>query len=215
MKKDKRLRSFYCDDELWVRAVEHADSKGIEIDRMIERSLREMIAQKRAVGSGSSGEEETRKYRRSELEDASYGRREEFVSDEVSFQADETEDRVENQQKASMPGMVSTDVRDNLQERLERSRPKLQMELEDKRVLIDKDRFVIGRSSKGTDFVIRDENVSRKHCAILYHSGHFYIQDLQSTNGTEFNGKQIELRRIESGDIYQICDYELSFELKK
>lgn len=213
MKNEKRLRSFYCDDDLWVQSVEYADARGIEIDRLIERSLRQAMDPTGRAAAGS--EESTSKYRRTENEQAVYGRREEFSARDPSFARDHTTNRVQKDRMSAVPGSVSSEVRDNLQKNLENDRPRLVLQLEDKTVIIDKDRFVIGRSSKGTDFVIRDENVSRKHTAILYHSGHYYIQDLQSTNGTEFNGKRIELRRIEGGDQYMICDYELHFQLEE
>lgn len=213
MKKEKRLRSFYCDDDLWIEAVEHADAQGIEIDRLIERSLRQLLGVDGSA-SGRGSEETTSRFRREDVDVAVYGRREEFAAEESTFGArDYTTNRVRRDDQEAMPGSVSSEVRESLQERLESDRPQLKLQLEDRAVFIDKDRFVIGRSSKGTDFVIRDENVSRKHAAILYHSGHYYIQDLQSTNGTEYNGKRIELRRIEHGDRYQICDYDLKFEL--
>lgn len=76
------------------------------------------------------------------------------------------------------------------------------------------DRFLIGRASTGTDLQIRDANVSRKHAAIIFHDGGWFIHDLQSTNGVEFRGRRIHTRRIEHNDRYNICDYELIFELE-
>jgi hypothetical protein len=37
------------------------------------------------------------------------------------------------------------------------------------------------------------------------------MKDLGSTNGIEFDGERVDSRRIEEGDVYQLCDYELRF----
>lgn len=79
------------------------------------------------------------------------------------------------------------------------------------RYVVDNDKFVIGRGSQQTDLTIRDGNISRKHCAILRRNGNYYIKDLDSTNGVEYRGNRIESKRIEEGDVFYLCDYELRF----
>ena len=79
------------------------------------------------------------------------------------------------------------------------------------RYTVDKDKFVIGRGSQQTELTIRDGNISRKHCAVIFHNGSYYIKDLGSTNGIEFKGNRIESKKIEDGDIFYLCDYELRF----
>jgi len=76
---------------------------------------------------------------------------------------------------------------------------------------VNKEEFVIGRGSKTADLPIKDGNISRRHAAIVLQNGAFYMKDLGSTNGIEFNGERVESRRIEEGDVYQLCDYELRF----
>jgi predicted component of type VI protein secretion system len=76
---------------------------------------------------------------------------------------------------------------------------------------VNKEEFVIGRGSKTADLPIKDGNISRRHAAIVLQSGAFYMKDLGSTNGIEFNGVRVDSRRIEEGDVYQLCDYELRF----
>ena len=85
------------------------------------------------------------------------------------------------------------------------------VEFNGERYTVTKDEFVIGRSSKTADLAIKDGNVSRRHAVIVFRGGRYYIQDLGSTNGVEFNGARIESKPIEEGDIVQICDYELKF----
>ena len=82
------------------------------------------------------------------------------------------------------------------------------------RYRIEKEQFVIGRGSQQTDLTIRDGNISRKHCVVVQRGGHFFIQDLGSTNGIEFNGKRVEHKRIEEGDTFYLCDYELRFSYR-
>jgi len=76
---------------------------------------------------------------------------------------------------------------------------------------VNKEEFVIGRGSKTADLAIKDGNISRRHAAIVLQNGNFYMKDLGSTNGIEFNGERVESRLILEGDVYQLCDYELRF----
>lgn len=79
---------------------------------------------------------------------------------------------------------------------------------------VDKENFVIGRGSQGTDLMIRDNNISRKHACVTFHSGAFYMQDLGSTNGVEFNGQKINAKKIEEGDMFRICEHEIHFSYR-
>lgn len=76
---------------------------------------------------------------------------------------------------------------------------------------VDQDQFVIGRGSKYSDLPIKDANISRRHCAIVRRNGDYFIKDLESTNGVEFNGERVDNHRIEEGTVYRLCDHELRF----
>jgi hypothetical protein len=76
---------------------------------------------------------------------------------------------------------------------------------------IDQDQFVIGRGSKFSDLPIKDANISRRHCAVVRRNGEYYIKDLGSTNGVEFNGERVDDHRVEEGHVYYLCDHELRF----
>jgi hypothetical protein len=76
---------------------------------------------------------------------------------------------------------------------------------------IEKDEFIIGRGARTADLAIRDGNISRRHAAVVFHDGVYFMKDLGSTNGIEFAGQRVESKRIEEGDVYRICDYELHF----
>jgi hypothetical protein len=79
---------------------------------------------------------------------------------------------------------------------------------------VDKDQFIIGRGTKSSDLPIRDGNISRKHAAVIRRNGDYYIKDLGSTNGIDFRGDRIEGKKIEEGDVFSICDYQLTFTFK-
>ena len=74
---------------------------------------------------------------------------------------------------------------------------------------VQKEEFIIGRGNKTADLPIKDGNISRRHAAIIFQNGGFYMKDLGSTNGIEFAGRRVDTKRIEEGDVYQLCDYEL------
>ena len=76
---------------------------------------------------------------------------------------------------------------------------------------IDKEKFIIGRGSQMTDLTIRDGNISRKHAAIIYRGGKYFLKDLDSTNGIDYQGSRIDSKKVEEGDVFHICDYELRF----
>lgn len=76
---------------------------------------------------------------------------------------------------------------------------------------VAKDQFIIGRGSKSSDLAIKDGNISRKHAAVIRRNGYYYIKDLGSTNGIDYKGMRIDNKRIEEGDIFHLCDYELRF----
>lgn len=92
--------------------------------------------------------------------------------------------------------------------------PPLYLVFGNERHVIDKDQFIIGRGAKSSDLAIRDGNISRKHAAVIRRNGAYYMKDLGSTNGIDFNGTRIDNKRIEEGDIYSICEYRLKFTYK-
>ena len=91
------------------------------------------------------------------------------------------------------------------------SRPRLYLLFNGRRYTVDKDEFIIGRGSKSADLPIKDGNISRRHAAVILQNGSYFMQDLGSTNGVEFAGQRVGVRRIQEGDSYKICDYELRF----
>jgi len=76
---------------------------------------------------------------------------------------------------------------------------------------VTKDRFIIGRGKQTSDLTIKDPNVSRQHAMIEFSGGQYYIVDMGSTNGVEFNGQRVARKVINEGDHFKVCDHELSF----
>lgn len=74
---------------------------------------------------------------------------------------------------------------------------------------VNKDRFIIGRGKQTSDLTIKDPNVSRQHAMVEFSGGQYYMVDLGSTNGIEFNGQRVQRKIIQDGDVFRICDYEL------
>ena len=74
---------------------------------------------------------------------------------------------------------------------------------------------IIGRVESAADVVLPfSDEVSREHAAILYFAGEFFIEDLQSGNGTFVNGKRIERVRLRFGDRIRIGNQEMVFRVK-
>jgi pSer/pThr/pTyr-binding forkhead associated (FHA) protein len=89
--------------------------------------------------------------------------------------------------------------------------PTLFLLFNNQRYPIAKDQFIIGRGSKSSDLAIKDGNISRKHAAVIRRNGTYYIKDLGSTNGIDYKGMRIDNKRIDEGDVFHLCDYELRF----
>jgi hypothetical protein len=76
---------------------------------------------------------------------------------------------------------------------------------------LDSGRLVIGRSRE-CDVRLADPNVSRKHAEIRRDGPNFYVVDLDSTNGTEVNGRRARRARLEDGDTILLGSTELVFQ---
>lgn len=67
------------------------------------------------------------------------------------------------------------------------------------RIFIDKPEFTIGREN-GVDYRISDNSVSKKHARIVAEGDNYYIEDLDSSNGTMVNNnKVLDKISIETG----------------
>jgi pSer/pThr/pTyr-binding forkhead associated (FHA) protein len=76
---------------------------------------------------------------------------------------------------------------------------------------VTKERFIIGRGKQTTELTIKDPNVSRQHAMVELMSGKYFMVDMGSTNGVEFEGKRVQRHEIQHGDTFRVCDHELVF----
>jgi hypothetical protein len=76
---------------------------------------------------------------------------------------------------------------------------------------VTKDRFIIGRGKQSSDLTLKDPNVSRQHAMIEFQNGVYFMVDMGSTNGVEYNGQRIARKQIAEGDTFRICDHDLYF----
>jgi hypothetical protein len=70
-------------------------------------------------------------------------------------------------------------------------------------VVLRGDRMVIGRLQE-CDICLADSNVSRRHAELFTIEGAWYLQDLESTNGTMLNGEPVTRARLRDGDVIEI-----------
>jgi hypothetical protein len=72
---------------------------------------------------------------------------------------------------------------------------------------IGQPQFTIGRGGE-CDIVVPDRQVSREHARIHRSDGAFWIEDLESKNGTHVNGQKLAQgapHRLQDGDVIQIA----------
>jgi pSer/pThr/pTyr-binding forkhead associated (FHA) protein len=79
-----------------------------------------------------------------------------------------------------------------------------------KRHELDKRRVVIGRS-RDSDIRLADPNVSRRHAEVRQEGAAHWVIDLDSTNGTEVNGRRLKRAKLRPGDTITVGSTELVF----
>jgi hypothetical protein len=72
---------------------------------------------------------------------------------------------------------------------------------------------VIGRDSSNAAYV-DDRQVSRHHAKIVAVDGDFWIEDLNSTNGTRVNGATVTKQKLANNDLINIGDTTMTFALE-
>lgn len=84
-------------------------------------------------------------------------------------------------------------------------------------ISIDQMEMVIGKSREQADYVIADNNaISRVQAKVLWVDGKYYLQDMNSSNGTFVNGQRIDGTGIslELHDIILFADESFEFVLQ-
>lgn len=77
--------------------------------------------------------------------------------------------------------------------------------------VITKAETTIGRSA-GSDILIENPGISRRHAVIIEKNGKFFIEDKGSSNGTFINGEKITSRELKDSDQIQILKYILVYK---
>jgi len=78
-----------------------------------------------------------------------------------------------------------------------------------KEFVLEDERITIGRKASNA-IHIDDPTVSGEHAAILMLQN-AYVEDLNSTNGTNLNGKPVTKRQLNHGDLIKIGRHEFKF----
>jgi general secretion pathway protein A len=79
---------------------------------------------------------------------------------------------------------------------------------------LDKERLLIGRDSS-QDIYLNNRKTSRNHAQIVNIDGKFYLQDLNSTNGTYVRRQMVSWHQLGHGDHIRIADFVLVYEEQK
>lgn len=77
-------------------------------------------------------------------------------------------------------------------------------------LLLEKDELVLGRDN-GTDLVLPDHSVSRRHARLTRDETGYELQDLGSTNGTFVDGQLIDRVHLKSGDTIRLGSFLFKF----
>ena len=72
--------------------------------------------------------------------------------------------------------------------------------------------FKIGKRSEDNHLVLPAAKVSREHCVLYEEGGAFYVQDLNSRNGTFLNGRRVEVRApLTERAVLTVGPYQMTF----
>jgi hypothetical protein len=217
----KTMRHFYCRDLLWETFEQMANDFDCSIDYLINEAMRYYGASKnympgaRQAGGAAAGAPPPAAASRPPPQPRQRQQQPPPARRRMGPPPPPGARRGMQQQGfGSTSRSVSRPLRPSPQPPAHATAPVLYLVFNQDRIPIDKDQFIIGRGSKTSDLAIKDGNISRKHAAVIRRNGVYYIKDLGSTNGIDFKGMRIDNKRIEEGDIFHLCDYELRFTFK-
>ena len=80
-------------------------------------------------------------------------------------------------------------------------------------IRVTSERFIIGRGPH-CDLVIESPRVSREHVALTRSGVLYFIEDLNSSNGTWFGEERVTKRELESGDVINLGNEPVTFYLR-
>jgi len=191
------VRQFRCRDDIWERVEALAVHRGISPDEIVHAALAQMFVQK-----SKSSESGVRSIRSRPPPSPPSQRSSSTI--ERSFARSSAIDMTTAELEYSRPLV-------NMGSKL--TQP-LYLFCQGKWYTIDKQEFMIGRGQKYCDLAIKDANISRRHCAVVRKNGEYFMTDLGSTNGIEYQGERINNHRIGNGYVYLLCNHELRFSFE-
>ncbi|MEC5217471.1 NAD-dependent DNA ligase [Actimicrobium sp. GrIS 1.19] len=77
-------------------------------------------------------------------------------------------------------------------------------------VALTKERITIGRRPHN-DVVLDMRSVSAEHAAIMTFGNDSFLEDLDSTNGTQVNGQPVHKHYLQNHDVIQLAKYEIRY----
>ena len=78
--------------------------------------------------------------------------------------------------------------------------------------IFDREPCTIGRHQDNDVQITGDSKVSRRHCRIYCRDTQYYIEDLQSSNGTLVNGTLISEHHLQGGDEIKVGESIFRFQ---
>lgn len=79
-----------------------------------------------------------------------------------------------------------------------------------KEVALCKERITIGRRPHN-DIVIEDLAISGEHAVIVTHADGSFLEDLNSTNGTQVNGQPVRKHFLQDGDVIELAQFRAKY----
>jgi pSer/pThr/pTyr-binding forkhead associated (FHA) protein len=77
-------------------------------------------------------------------------------------------------------------------------------------IQLAKERITIGRRPHN-DIVINDLAISADHAVIVTAQRDSYLEDLNSTNGTQINGQPVRKHFLQDGDVIELAQYKIRY----
>lgn len=77
-------------------------------------------------------------------------------------------------------------------------------------IALTKERITIGRRPHN-DIVIEDLAISGEHAVIVTHNDDSFLEDLNSTNGTQVNGQPVRKHFLQDGDVVELAQFRMRY----